>query len=373
MKKILFILLLISIISCQKKQEKYVISGQLRNIPNETIIDLYAENDGSASRIKTDTIFDGYFEFSDTLSQSPIKMYLMIRDYNNFRGTCDLWVDYQKIFVKGDNIFLSSWSVESETVEQKILNEITQNTKHLSRKIDSLALIRSKNRENKDIIKVVNFKIDSIYKIKNSIEFNAIEKKPNSFIAIEKLYYILASKNSIPKDRVSEVYKRFDSTYIHSLYAEGILSILNKQEPPQVGDQLTDFEGYDINGNRFKLSDFKGKYILIDFWATNCGPCIQSIPELKEIHSKYTDNLIIVGFNLDTKEEIWEEGLKRDDVPWVNISDSKGIIAGIGFKYGILGFPTYFLINPEGKIVEQWEGYFTGNFEKKISQYMTKN
>lgn len=203
MKKILFILFLISLISCQKKQEKYVILGQLRNIPNETIIDLYAENDGSASRIKTDTIFDGYFEFSDTLSQSPIKMYLMIRDYNNFRGTCDLWVDYQKIFVKGDNIFLSSWSVESETAEQKILNEITQNTKHLSRKIDSLALIRSKNRENKDIIKVVNFKIDSIYKIKNSIEFNAIEKKPNSFIAIEKLYYILASKNSIPKDRVS--------------------------------------------------------------------------------------------------------------------------------------------------------------------------
>lgn len=367
MKKILFILLLLSMISCQKKQEKYVISGQLNNIPDETIIDLYIEYDELSSRIKSDTIFDGHFEFSDTLSERPTKMNLMIRDREKFWGSCEIWVDYNNILIKGENNYLSSWIVESEVPEQKSLNKLNHKTKHIAGQLDSLALLRSKNRENREFIKLIRSQMDSINQIIQLTEIKLIEQNPNSFSAVKKLYYLLKSNKNIPKDKVDSIYKNLDPIYKKTLYAEGISAILNKPTPPKVGDKIFDFEAFDITGKTFKLSDFNGKVILLDFWTTYCFPCIESIPELKELNDKYQKDLTIIGFNLDTKKELWEEGLKRDNVPWLNLSDGKGTFTGVGVKYGIFAYPTYFFISREGIILGRFEGFNKNKFDDILS------
>jgi len=370
MKQILIFLSLLSIISCQKKQEKYIISGQISNIPNETIIDLSIEYNDFHNRIKSDTIFNGFFEFSDTLIQKPTKMNLRIRDFENFNGSCELWVDYEPIKISGNSKYLSSWLVESNISEQKSLNRINSKTRHLSAQIDSLALLRSKNRENREYMKLIRAQMDSINQIRYLTELELIEENPNSYSAVEKLYNIIDNNENFSKDKVNLIYKNLDSIYKNTLYGEGISSILTKKETPTVGDMAVEFKAFDIEGKMAKLSDYKGKYILLDFWATHCAPCIQAIPELKQLNTKYKNDLIIIGLNIDTTRDLWIEGMKRDNVPWLNLTDGKGSISGIGFEYGIYGYPTYFLINPEGKIVEHWSGYYAGKFENKISQYL---
>ena len=110
MKKLLVILSVIIVVSC-KNMDHYEIIGTVKNIPDNTIISLFEISDNVGNMIATDTIIDGKFNFSGTLTQRPTEMNLLITDRLNFAGSCDLWADYTKIKVTGSDKFLSSWKV----------------------------------------------------------------------------------------------------------------------------------------------------------------------------------------------------------------------------------------------------------------------
>ena len=92
--------------------------------------------------------------------------------------------------------------------------------------------------------------------------------------------------------------------------------------------------------------------------------------KLRELNSNYNENLTVVGINMETNKEMWEQGTKRDSITWINLSDGKGTFAGASVIYGINGFPTYILINPEGVIVDRWMGFEKGIFKKKLGKHI---
>jgi thioredoxin-related protein len=96
-----------------------------------------------------------------------------------------------------------------------------------------------------------------------------------------------------------------------------------------------------------------------------------SIPELNEISKKLADNLSVVSFSGDAGKETWLKSLTRDQPQWLSLWDGKGFYGETIIKYGVTGYPTFVLINPDGKIVSKWSGYEKGALEKKVQDLIT--
>lgn len=122
-----------------------------------------------------------------------------------------------------------------------------------------------------------------------------------------------------------------------------------------------------LNGSDVSLSDFKGKWIILDFWGSWCPWCIKGFPELKEIYSKYKDKVEIIGIDCNESEEAWKEGVAKYDLPWVNVYCPSG--NPILEEYYIQGYPTKVVIDPEGIIKDIITGH-TPDFKEKIVSYI---
>ena len=108
----------------------------------------------------------------------------------------------------------------------------------------------------------------------------------------------------------------------------------------------------DINGKTLKLADMKGKVVLVDFWASWCGPCRKENPNLVKAYAKYHDKgFEIIGISLDDKRENWIKAIEADKLPWVHASDLKGWKSDLAVEYGIKSIPMSFLVDATGKII----------------------
>lgn len=136
-------------------------------------------------------------------------------------------------------------------------------------------------------------------------------------------------------------------------YIERSLESEKKRAALQSGSvDAPDFTFNDVNGKPISLSQFKGKWVIIDFWGTWCPWCIKGFPALKEAYAKYFDKLEVVGVACNERsEEAWAAGVKRHELPWVNIYNPEKGGGELLKNYAVEGFPTKAIVNPEGKIV----------------------
>lgn len=125
----------------------------------------------------------------------------------------------------------------------------------------------------------------------------------------------------------------------------------------QIGQPAIDFTQNDTLGKPVKLSDFKGKYVLVDFWASWCGPCRGENPNVVEAFNKYKDkNFTILGVSFDggntrTTKEAWLNAIHADHLTWNHVSDLQGWSNAVGKLYGIQSIPQNILVDPKGNIV----------------------
>ncbi|SMD05292.1 TlpA disulfide reductase family protein [Pedobacter africanus] len=121
-----------------------------------------------------------------------------------------------------------------------------------------------------------------------------------------------------------------------------------------IGQQAHDFSQNDVDGKPVKLSDFKGKYVLLDFWASWCAPCRSENPWVKHMYERYKNkNFTVLGVSLDNpgQREAWLKAIKDDKLTWTNVSDLNGFNNEVAKMYFVQGIPTNFLIGPDGKIL----------------------
>lgn len=170
-------------------------------------------------------------------------------------------------------------------------------------------------------------------------------------------YLILTHVYSLATyEELNDFYNLMSPKLIHHRYSKRIENQLNVLKAVQLGQIAPNFIEKDTAGNDISLRAYRGKYVLIDFWASWCGPCRKENPAMVELYNEIkTKNLDfeIIGVAGDFVADRWKNAIIKDNLPWINISDLKGFDGKALKIYGIKSIPYTILLDREGKIIEK--------------------
>ena len=366
MKKLSLLFLIIctvTIVSCNY-QKGYVITGNLTGFPDST--KFYLQNLSTQETFDSTLIIKNKLVFRGKLQNVPEQIWLNSSVDNQFIYA-NLLIGNENVNIKGD-IKDFPWDVKiSGSRIQDDYSYCLDLTKAFNKKRDSLVKSFLKLPPEMQEVKGKEIwaKIYVLDSTTNSINISYVKSHLNTYPGIIELGYL---KKSFTKDTLKAMYERLSPEIKASRYAK-IIEIYLSDKISEIGDIYHDFEAINKDGEKIKFSELTGKYILLDFISANCGPCVQSAEELRLIDRTYNDSLTIVSFSADAKKDIWINSLKRDSVSWISLWDGKGMYSETYIKYGVQGIPAFFLIAPDGKIIDKWVGFGKGSLENKLKNF----
>ncbi|MBQ2857824.1 MAG: AhpC/TSA family protein, partial [Bacteroidaceae bacterium] len=304
MKTLKYLGLTLMLGACASPQPKdyYEIVGEVKNVEDSTIINLFRQDGKVGRSIATDTIIGGKFHFKikpDSLVKDELILGCFRSKQIPTMGT-KLWAsagDYVK--VTGENPLIHTWEVKGGASENAIwqayLNDSHelwdeyQRNSVLQKELSTQA--RSLPKKERDALKL---KYDSLENINNKliIQINANEIRRMKDSEVDAIWMDKLQRLAMYVDLIKDYpYKEETIALYNSLTEEQKQHRLAQEAyvklfPPQhvvVGKEMADTDLFDLQGNKHRLAELKGKYILIDFWSSGCGPCIMAIPEMGEL------------------------------------------------------------------------------------------
>lgn len=192
-------------------------------------------------------------------------------------------------------------------------------------------------------------------------ELKLLETEEIGAYAIDQLRFLareMADGKKEYRESIVRAYGRLTDEQKASPAGVEIRNYLEPVETVSFGDPAPDYGYVDKEGKTVRISDFRGKWVLMDFWSLGCGPCIKAVPELGALSREFQDKLAVVSISVD-KEPVWRKASEEHDITWNNWNDPKGF-SGVIRTYGAPGVPAFVLVTPEGTVDYIMVGYATG-------------
>ena len=177
---------------------------------------------------------------------------------------------------------------------------------------------------------------------------------PNSYISLIALNELVNSNAGIEMSKIESLYKGLSEPIKKTDLGEALENQIFVKTRTNIGSVAPDFTQNDPNGKPVKLSDFRGKYVLIDFWASWCAPCRQENPNVVKAYAQFKNkNFEILGVSLDNPnaKTAWLNAIEKDKLTWPQVSDLQGWKNQVARLYGVESIPQNFLIDPKGVII----------------------
>lgn len=333
-------------------QDSFNVLGKITPSVDTEKVFLYYPS-GSGYKVDSAIVVNNEFNIAGSI-QYPVLANLELKDKENVSvGSANFYIENKTIVI---NYSPQKVDVVNSTTED-LKNEFLQSLLPLKQKADSLNNLYQKKSIEQAVTTQFQDSIDAQFeklKILNAAAIETfIKTHPNDFFSLYLLDTLI--ENEPNSSNSSMLFAMMAEELKTSGLGLNINEKLDKLRSVSLGNTAPEFSLTDINGNAFNLSDFRGKYVLLLFWSSDCSHCLYELPNIEKIYTLLkNENLVIVSIaqdNISRKAE-WENLVKSKKLQWINAFDEridgKKKVAG---QYNITKIPSDFILNPKGQII----------------------